>query len=240
MRWSGLIVALALCLPGVTTGQSGFSIKSGWNLSTFVDQDHGLKPGVVLAVEKEWALFENVSLSLEVAYVTRGGILRDKVVGSHFPATSRWWRSQVCSMGFVEFPLLARYQIKRSGRRQWQVTGGVALAVAVNDNSEVLRSTEIPNSYDPVTGDPTVRSDYGWWDGCDLYSPAADNSSFVGHVGVGCKQGHYHIELRYTFPFAGLQSAGGVALEGKRYHSLAVTLGVWLPKRGAHGTKTRD
>ncbi len=231
MSWPRATWALLLCVPHVLQAQSGMTIKSGWSVSAFADQDRSPKVGVVFGIDKEWALTRKLSLSFELAYTTRGGVLQEKVVGSGFRYASRYWRSQICSMGFLELPVLCRYQVGRSPLWEWQLTAGVALAVAVNNNSEVLRSEEIPNSYDPVTGEPTMASDYDWWDGEALFSPASENSDVVAHLGVGVKRGHYHAELRCALPFWGLADAAEVDLRGKRYYAVAVMLGVWLPKQ---------
>jgi hypothetical protein len=215
------------------------TVKSGWSVSAFRDRDHSLNPGVVLAVEKEWSLRARTSLSLEIAYVTRGGLFRDKLVGACSVGTPLTWRSQVCSMGFVELPLLCRFQLKPSARWKWQLVGGMSLALAVHDNTEVLRSQEIPNSYDPLTGRPVVLPDYVWDDG-RLFSPA-ENSTFVAHARLSLKRGFYHLELRYARPLGGRSQAGGVDLDGKPYHALGITLGVWLPKKAPRlDSKTRE
>lgn len=227
--------ALALSLPALLWGQSRMAVKSGWSVSAFRGRNQSLKPGVVLAVGKEWSLRARTSLSLEVAYVTRGGIFRDKLLGGDFWPTPLWWRSQVCSLGFIELPLRFRYQLKPAARWRWQLVGGRALALAVHDNSEVLRSEEIANCYDPSTGRPMILQDYVWWDGDGLFSPTAENSSFVVHVGLSLKRGFYHAELGYARPLGDLSHAGGVDLDGKPYHALAFTLGVWLPKKAPRG-----
>jgi len=228
MRYRACLIVALFVATTRGYADSGATIKSGWNVSSFTKEFHG-KLGVIWGVEKEWTLKGICGISLELAFASRGGGLKDKVIGSYRDYVYDFNAyTQICSVGFLDLPLLLHFYWPKTQTIHWHFYFGPSLSLGVHDNSERWETRSIYYNPSDVNAQ-RPKIDYHWNEDAEMET--LSNSTFSTHIGCGAKWRHYHFEMRYSRPWTGFESVKGVWMGNKKYHTLNFIIGVWLPKK---------
>ena len=222
-----LIIWLFFCLSSNLLKAKEFAIKSGRNYSAFRDSDNETKIGFNIGLEKEWNFHKRWGLLFGASYTTRGGILRDKIFGSTEMALSITEHNDlVCSTGFVDIPLLINYRISTKRGILFNFYSGGSFALGAYDNSKRNSSHQSISDEDLL-----IESNIDYYLGAresELGGPLGNSAlNLVG--GTGIRWRCVSFELRYSQPVGGLYIADDIKLKGKKYHSLNLLFGLWLP-----------
>lgn len=207
--------------------QSGFEIKTGWNLSNFLNVQTGTKIGVIFGINKEWEIQSNHSISAGFLYTTRGGTLKNKTFGN-LPLDH--WIDQIyaydihCSIGFIDIPVVFHTYKTITTDTKIHLFAGPSLSIAIHDNS-FISNKKIRYK----------RSDYQpeEWQNLSLnyftnlvHDSIYNSSGFTLNFGIGIKRSSYIMELNYSLSLFEVESVQWINISEKNIQSVNFILGI--------------
>jgi hypothetical protein len=180
---------------------NNFKIKFGGSTSNFIGLKSENKNNLTIGLSYEWFISQPISISAELFYNEKGGLLRNKKVGVNF------WEFYViqdinCSIKYIEVPVLLNYYFPIHNKIKLQIFGGFALALSVSDNTELKTKKEIFMNELSENELNNLKLDYHWnFDPGPFYE--LQSSTFDINLGIGVFYNRYFIQLKYSQNFNG-------------------------------------
>jgi len=204
-----------------TTSHAGIRIYSGGNAS-ILNIENQIPFGEIFGVEKVWFDGEN-SWSLAVQYVVRRAYITDNTMLFHFTEQGYHFNA-LLSVGYLEFPLMTIIDSPITENLSWGVTLGPSLAIAIYDDSKWDNSRHF-NSFDNPDEWHNIRDYY--YEAEDPGSmPLQSNSGIYLNGGVFIDYRNFFLELRYSHSINKLGYLAGLQMEGEKYRTLELFLGI--------------
>lgn len=206
-----ILIIVLLSSPVLLSAQEGYYYKLGGNYSRFRNVDTQMKPGVTLGLGYEWKIKKNGGFAIEVSYINRKGLLKNKSIGSGtgFDLDISF-RDIDCSIAFLEPQFQFQYYFPIKNNLKLKLSSGLSLSLSFLDMSEkklLKRISLEPNERYNYKFDYIVAYDPG---------PYIDNSSGFGlNFGFGIVWSFLSFEYRYFYTLNDIGMASNIVLKEK-------------------------
>lgn len=208
---------------------SGSIIKAGINYSTLRDSDSDFKLGYTFGIGKEWHVIKNASITSEINYTIRGGILKDKpIIGNLDDYQDIYSHDINVSVGYIDIPLLLKYSSPIKNDVYIQLYIGPSFSMPISDNSDT-KERQFLFFYDPHDPDKNnkIKDIKYFWKQESEFS--IFNFDYVYNVGVEFKWSRFSAELRYSYGNEELGFVDMITEVKKKSHAINLLFGVCIP-----------
>lgn len=137
---------LIFCSSLFSKEENRWFIKGGIAVAQMIpSNDVKLKYADNYGVGREWTFDNNISLSLGLDYLEKGGTIKDKpvspiIAGGVFPQGKEVYnRDIVVDITFIEIPLLAKYQININNEYKIKLLSGISYSIPYSDASKTVK-----------------------------------------------------------------------------------------------------
>ena len=226
------LLILFLFFPLLTAplnAQSGYMLKAGVNYSTLRNSDADFKRGYIFGIGKDWHVIKNASLTGEINYTTKGGILKDKpIIGNLDDYQDVYSHDIHISVGYIDIALLLKYSSQITNDMYIQLYIGPSFSMPVSDNSDTKRQRFL-FYYDPHDPDKynKIKDIRYFWKQESEFN--IFNFDHVYNIGLGFKWSRFSAELRYSYGNKEFGFVDMITEVKKKSNAINLLLGVYIP-----------
>lgn len=197
---------------------------TGRNYSSFRTTASKYVTGYTIGVGTEWIFLNKLSVGLELLYTSRGGILRNKIVGGR-DVRYVYLEDIHCSFRSIEVPLLLKYTIPIENNIRIKPICGLSMSIGWKDKSKRIIKEFLFEVTDPDDWD-NIQYDYDY--NIDPSGPLpyiALSSGFAFNTGLSMEWSCFKLECRYIYDLFDINTIRSVYLYEK-IHSIRVLFGI--------------
>lgn len=206
MKKKLLLTTLMALLVGNALAQGGYTIKAGGTYASFRGQESERDWGLTLGLGREWKTSKRTGLTLELMYITKKAILRNKTVGSYLWGIGDGF-DIYCDVRYIEIPLVWTYYWPVRKALSIKLHAGPSLELAMNDRSKKV------HLYSITFPQPGFKYDYTFPQ--EPYPLWRGSSGFNLNGGVVIGLSSYTVELRCSRALHDIDVISGIAMNEK-------------------------